>query len=115
MKEEESIDVYAGKLTGVSMRYANLGGTLDDAALVKELFDTVPEHYINMVVGIEQFYNLKKLAFNEVVGRLKAYEECTKQGVGGGKSDIGQVLLTQAKWEAQQKWTAGDVSGKNRS
>jgi hypothetical protein len=42
MKEEELIDGYAGRLTGMSVRYANLGGTLDDATLVKKLFDTVP-------------------------------------------------------------------------
>jgi hypothetical protein len=30
MKEEESIDVYAGKLTSMSVRYANLGSSLDD-------------------------------------------------------------------------------------
>ena len=53
MKEEESIDVYAGKLTRMSVRYANLGGMLDDAALVKKLFDTMLERYINAVVGIE--------------------------------------------------------------
>ncbi|CAD6264497.1 unnamed protein product [Miscanthus lutarioriparius] len=106
MKEEESIDVYAGKLTRMSVRYANLGGTLDDAALVKKLFDTMLERYINAVVGIEQFYDLKKLAFDEAVGWLKAYEERTKQGAGGAKSDTDQVLLTQAEWEAWQKWTA---------
>lgn len=35
MKEEETIDQFAGKLTAMSMKYSNLGGTLDDAALVK--------------------------------------------------------------------------------
>ena len=86
---DESIYAYAGRLTGMSVRYGILGGSLDDAALVKKLFDTVPERYINMVAGIEQFYDLKKLAFDEDVGRLKAYEECTKRGAGGAKSDTG--------------------------
>jgi hypothetical protein len=52
---------------------------LDDAALVKKMFDTVLEHYINVISRIEQFYDLKKLAFDEAVGRLKAFEECTKR------------------------------------
>jgi hypothetical protein len=52
---------------------------LDDAALVK-MFDTVLEHYINVISRIEQFYDLKKLAFDEAVGRLKAFEERTKRG-----------------------------------
>jgi hypothetical protein len=53
---------------------------LDDAALVKKMFDTVLEHYINVISRIEQFYDLKKLAFDEAVGRLKAFEERTKRG-----------------------------------
>lgn len=34
----------------MSVRYDNLGGSLDDAALVK-MFDTMPECYINVVAG----------------------------------------------------------------
>ncbi|XP_066354718.1 uncharacterized protein [Miscanthus floridulus] len=92
--EDEMIDGYARKLTGMLVRYANLGGTLDDAALVKKLFDTMPERYINVVARIEQFYDLKKLAFDEAVGRLKAYEERTKRGATGARCDTSQVLLT---------------------
>ena len=68
MKLDESVDLYAGRLTGMSVWYGNFGGSLDDAALVKKLFDTMPEHFINVVVGIEQFYDLSKLAFMEAVG-----------------------------------------------
>jgi hypothetical protein len=45
---------------------------------VKKLFNAVPERFINVVEGIEQFYDLKKLAFEDAVGRLKAYEERTR-------------------------------------
>jgi len=75
MKEEESLDQYTGKLTAMSVKYSNLGGTLDDAALVKKLFDTVPDRYINVIAEIEQFYDLSKLSFDEAIGRLKAFEE----------------------------------------
>ncbi|XP_021308378.1 uncharacterized protein LOC110432387 [Sorghum bicolor] len=116
MKEDDSIDQYAGRLTGMSVRYSNLGGSLGDAALVKKLFDTVPGRFINVVAGIEQFYDLKKLAFEEAVGRLKTYEERTRRGAGAvAKTDTGQVLLTQAEWEARQKRSAGEGSGKRSS
>jgi len=115
MKEEDMIDLYAGKLTGMSVRYANLGGSLDDTTLVKKMFDTVPERYINVIAGIEQFYDLKKIAFAEAVGRLKAFEERTRPGARGVKSDTGQVLLTQAEWEARQKKARGEGSSKGRS
>jgi len=66
------------------------------------------------VAGIEQFYDLKKLAFEEAVGWLKAYEERTRRGAGAAvKSDTGQVLLTQAEWEARQKRVAREASRKS--
>jgi uncharacterized membrane protein YgcG len=98
----------------MSVWYRNLGGSLDDAALVKKLFDTVPKHFINVVARIEQFYDLSKLAFVEAVGWLKAFEERTRRGAGSAWSDTGQVLLTQAEWEARQKWVIGEASGKSR-
>ncbi|XP_066323768.1 uncharacterized protein [Miscanthus floridulus] len=77
---------------------------------------TVPERFVNVVAGIEQFYDLKKLAFEEAVGWLKAYEERTKRGAGAAvKSDTDQVLLTQAEWEARQKRAAREAFGKSRS
>ncbi|CAD6256727.1 unnamed protein product [Miscanthus lutarioriparius] len=85
----------------MSIKYSNLGGTLDDAALEKKLFDTVLERFINVIARIEQFYDLKKLSFEEAIGRLKAFEERTKRGARGVHSDSGQLLLTQSEWEAR--------------
>jgi hypothetical protein len=56
MKEEDPLDQYAGKLTAMSIKYGNLGGTLEDVNLVKKLFDTVPERFIGVIAGIEQFF-----------------------------------------------------------
>ena len=47
---------------------------------------------------------MKKLAFEEALGQLKAFEEHTRQGSGSvAKSNTDQVLLTQIEWEARQK------------
>jgi hypothetical protein len=114
MKEDEPLDQVVGKLMTLSVKYNSLGGSLDDAEMVKKLFDIVPDRYLNVVAGIEQFYDLKTLAFDEAVGRLKAFEERTRRSSGGTRSDSGQVLLTQAEWEARQKRSGGDSSGKGR-
>jgi hypothetical protein len=53
MKDDETIDQFAGKLTAMSVRYSKLGGTLEDLTLVKKLFDTVPNRFLNVVAGIE--------------------------------------------------------------
>ncbi|XP_066334496.1 uncharacterized protein [Miscanthus floridulus] len=114
MKEDESLDQVVGKLTALSVRSSSLGGSIGDSDLVKKLFDTVPDRYLTVVAGIEQFYDLKTLAFDEAVGRLKAFEERIRRGSSGSRSVKGQVLLTQAEWEARQKNADGDFSGKGK-
>ena len=80
MKENDPLDQVVGKLTSLSVRCSSLGGSIGDADLVKKLFDIVPERYLTVVAGIEQFYDLKTIAFDEAVGRLKAFEERTRRG-----------------------------------
>jgi hypothetical protein len=116
MKDDESIDQFAGKLTSMSVKYSNLGGTLEDAAMVKKLFDTVPDRFINVIAGIEQFLDLQKVEFDEAVGRLRAFEERTRRGAAGSKSEDRQLLLTQAEWEARHmKSSGGESSGKGKT
>jgi hypothetical protein len=43
----------AEKISGMTARYAGLGATLDDAAMVKKLLDTNPDHLYPAVAGIE--------------------------------------------------------------
>ncbi|XP_062188979.1 uncharacterized protein LOC133892311 [Phragmites australis] len=74
MKEGEPLDDYAGKISGMAARYANLGATLDDSAMVKKLLDTVPDRLYPVVAGIEQFCDVEKMPFEEALGRLKAFD-----------------------------------------
>jgi hypothetical protein len=53
MKEEETVDDFAGKLTAMLVKYNNLGGTLEDSAMVKKLFNTVLDRFIHVLAGIE--------------------------------------------------------------
>jgi hypothetical protein len=115
MKEDESFDQFVGRLMVMLVKYSSFGGNLDDTVLVQKLFDTVPERFLTVVAGIEQFYDLKTLAFDEAVGRLKEFDKRTRQGAGGVRSEGGQVLLTQAEWEARQKSSGGDSWGKGRN
>ena len=49
----EELDVYGGRLAAMAVRDANLGETLGNAALVKNLLDTVPDRLFPVVAGIE--------------------------------------------------------------
>ena len=65
MADEEELDGYAGKISGMAARYASLGSTLGDAAMVKKLLDTVPDRLYSAVAGIEQFCDVETMAFEE--------------------------------------------------
>ncbi|GKF08066.1 hypothetical protein Tco_0042290 [Tanacetum coccineum] len=75
MKDDESIDEYAGKLSGIISKYNSVGETLNDEELVRKLFDTVTEKYIHLVASMEQYSDVEEMPFEEAIGRLKAYED----------------------------------------
>ena len=69
---------YTGKVSGMAARYVMLGSTLDNSAMVKKLLDIVPNCLYATVAEIEQFCNVKEMAFEEALGRLKAFDERTR-------------------------------------
>ncbi|XP_062209502.1 uncharacterized protein LOC133911324 [Phragmites australis] len=117
MQEGEMLDQYAGKLNVMSVRYTNtnLGETLDDTAVVKKLFDTVPYRLLSLIAGIEQFYDHDKLPFEETVGRLKAFEErAHPHAFGNNNNGDDKLLLTQDEWQARQNKDGSDSSSGNK-
>ena len=113
MKDGESIDEFAGKLRGIATHYSNLGTTLENAALVRKLLNSVPEKFFPVIAGIKQFYDIDTMPLEEAIGSLKAYEERVRLHGGHGNND-GQLLLTHAKWQARQKSGGEDVSSSSK-
>ncbi|XP_042396841.1 uncharacterized protein LOC121986987 [Zingiber officinale] len=110
MKETETIDEFAGKLSALSSKFSTLGATLEDSSLVKKLLDSVPDKFFPIVVGIEQFYDLESIPFEEAIGRLKAYEERTLRLRSNTNDTEGELLLTHAEWQMRQKGSNVDTS-----
>ncbi|KAL6498016.1 hypothetical protein OROGR_028413 [Orobanche gracilis] len=75
MKEGETVDDFVTKLSGLASRARSLGYELEDVDLVKRLLDSTPKSFLQIVASIEQCFELDSMLFDEVVGRLKAYEE----------------------------------------
>ncbi|XBH62833.1 hypothetical protein VPH35_116946 [Triticum aestivum] len=113
MEEGESLDVYAGKIGGMAARYAGLGSTLGDAAMVKKLLDTVPDRLYSAVAGIEQFCDMETMAFEEALSRLKAFDERLRRHTqDGGEQSGGELLLTEAEWHARTKVKSSGKKGR---
>ncbi|KAK1434246.1 hypothetical protein QVD17_11166 [Tagetes erecta] len=113
MRENESIEDYSAKISTLSSKASNLGKIFDNKMLVRKLLGSVPrKRFIAVVATIEQFGDLKTMTFSEAVGRLKAFEERTKEEERSG-SEKQKLLYTYEEWEARKNQTKG--SGKNWS
>lgn len=75
LKETESIDEYAGKISAMISKFGSVGAILEDEELIRKLFDIVPEKFINLVAAMEQSCDMESMPFEETIGHLKAYED----------------------------------------
>lgn len=108
MAEGDTLDGFAGKLGGMAARFAGLGSTLDDAAMVKKLLDSVPDRLYAAVAGIEQFCDVSTMPFEDALGRLKAFDERLRwRGQAGGDRADGQLMYTAAQWRARERQRGG--------
>jgi hypothetical protein len=99
MENTEPLDDYADKISGMAVRYVELGATLDDASMVKKLLDTVSDHLYPVMAGIEQFYDVETMPFKEALSRLRAFDESSSwRSQAGGEQRDDQLLLTTAEW-----------------
>nr|GFA05367.1 zinc finger, CCHC-type [Tanacetum cinerariifolium] len=78
MKEDETIDIFTGKLTTLVNKAASPGHIMEDETLVRKLLNAVPDRYLQIVASTEQFSDLSEMTMEEAIGRLKTYEERIK-------------------------------------
>ncbi|XP_021995794.1 uncharacterized protein LOC110892973 [Helianthus annuus] len=87
MKETDSIENFAGKISGFVSRYSSLGSSLDDEAI---------------------YSDIESMPFEEAIGRLKACEERIKEQDETSDNDQSKVLLS--KTDGQTSNTSGQDS-----
>lgn len=76
MKETKTIDDFVGKLSEISSKAASLGDNIEESKLGKKFLKSLPRRkYIHIVASLEQVLDLKTTTFEDIIGRLKAYEE----------------------------------------
>ncbi|KAI3800618.1 hypothetical protein L1987_28711 [Smallanthus sonchifolius] len=78
----------------------------EEKTLVKKFLHALPKKFIHMVASIEQLVDLKTVGFDNVLGRLIAYEERVNQeDKQPNKGE--QLLFTFEEWEARRKHNKG--------
>ncbi|GJW63170.1 zinc finger, CCHC-type containing protein [Tanacetum coccineum] len=78
MEENESIDSFVTRLTGIINKAASVGLTYEDSTLVRKLLNAVPDKFLQIVASIEQYSDLDEMSVDEAIGRLKTFEERIK-------------------------------------
>ncbi|XP_023765161.1 uncharacterized protein LOC111913672 [Lactuca sativa] len=100
MKETESIDDYIGKVVNIVSTLCTLGDKVEESHIVKKLLRVVSPKFLQIASTLEQFGDLETMSVEEVIRRLKAYEERMK---GAGDSDDRKLLLTHKEWSERSK------------
>ncbi|MFS7922645.1 putative transcription factor interactor and regulator CCHC(Zn) family [Helianthus anomalus] len=79
MRDTGTIDEYASKLSSIASKVATLGEKIEERKMVKKLFTSLLRRFIHIVASLEQVLDLKTVGYEDVFGRLKAYEERIKE------------------------------------
>lgn len=100
MKETENIDDFTGKVINSVSMLRTLGDKVEESQVVKKLLRAVSSKFLQIASTLEQFGDLESMSVEEVIGRLKAYEERMKSL---GESDDRKLLLTHKEWSDRNK------------
>nr|XP_043631544.1 protein CROWDED NUCLEI 1-like [Erigeron canadensis] len=95
MKKDESIDSFAGKLMSIITKAATCGLTFDEQTKVRKLLNVVPYKFIPIVATIEMVVDFKEAKLEEVIGKLKTYEERLKFRKESGEDNSEKSLFTR--------------------
>nr|GEZ34060.1 zinc finger, CCHC-type [Tanacetum cinerariifolium] len=96
MKPNEKVSEFGGKLSSIMVKFKGLGETLQDKVLVRKLLNSVPKKFLPIAATIEQYQDLDEMSFEEVVGRLIAYEERIKSQDEQEESYQNELLMARS-------------------
>lgn len=106
MKDGDTIDKFVGKLSEISSKSASLGEMIEEPKIVKKFLKSLPRRkYIHMVASLEQVLDLNTISFEDIVGRLKAYEERVAEEEEDSRDD--QEKLMYANTDSNQEGYGG--------
>ena len=100
-KEGESVTEFGIRITTLATNLRTLGDNITDAEVVKKLLQVVPERLAQAAVSLEMFLDLNKVTIEEVIGRLRVFEERAKPAQI--TDAMGRLMLCEEDWEARRK------------
>ncbi|KAD6119165.1 hypothetical protein E3N88_10436 [Mikania micrantha] len=111
MKDDESINDFAGKISGIVAKSKSLGSTLEEEVSVRKFLNSLPKKYLPIVAPIEQYSDLATMPFEEAVGRVKAYEERI-QSLEAHDDEQGKLLMVKNDRHDERQYGRGRGFGR---
>jgi hypothetical protein len=100
-KDGESVSEFGIRITSLAVNLRILGDNISDVEVVKKLLHVVPDRLSQAAVSLEMFLDLNTASIEDVVGRLRVFEERGKpKEVTDG---MGLLLLCEEDWEARRQ------------
>ncbi|CAB4315215.1 unnamed protein product [Prunus armeniaca] len=75
MKENESIQVFFTKVSGIVNQIRSYGDTILDKKIVEKTLRSLPPKFDHVVAAIEESKDLAALSLHELIGSLEAHEK----------------------------------------
>nr|GEX15079.1 zinc finger, CCHC-type [Tanacetum cinerariifolium] len=94
MKEDESIDSFVGKLRSIITKAATCGLTFAEQTKVRKVLNAVLDKFVPVVATIEIIVDFKTVKLEEIIGKLKTYEERIKFRKGSQEDNSEKLLFT---------------------
>ena len=114
MKEGDTIDVLVGKLSEISSKSASFGEIIEEPKLVKKFLKSLPRNkYIHIVASLKQVLDLNITSFEDIVGRLKAYEERISEKEEDLNDDNGKLMYVNSE-SSQEQYNNGYGGNRGR-
>nr|GEW12428.1 putative zinc finger, CCHC-type [Tanacetum cinerariifolium] len=108
MKEDESIDSFTGKLMSIITKAATCGLTFDEQTKVQKVLNTVPDKFLPVVAIIEMIVDFKTVKLEEIIGKLKTYEERIKFRKESHEDNSEKLFLTLQRNDRNYKRNYGN-------
>ena len=110
MDDTDTIDTFSGKIPELASKATSLGQSIEGPKVVKKFLNSLPSKFIHMTASLEQLLDLDLTSFEDIIGRLKAYEERIK----GFESIEQQGSLLYSNTEKSYDQRGSDNSGRGR-
>jgi hypothetical protein len=100
-KEGKTVTEFGLRITTLATNLRALGDNITDVEVVKKLLQVVPDKLSQAAVSLEMFLNLNNVSLEEVIGRLRVFEERAKPKKV--TDAMGRLMLCEEDWEAHRK------------